>query len=165
MGSQTLMSPRRQLSNILQMPMSIYLSVCSNSPSSGPPKSHSDLAFGHTALSPQACGHIPSTCLQLKIVDWHNVERASDALSINGYEHYQAKDYALEACYLPSNSRHDDHAEPSTPSRDFTKWWLDGEEPQYYLVSPKVPHPTGPCHSAEWGGKGARGWAARSVNK
>ena len=104
-------------------------------------------------------------CLQLKIVDWHNVERASDALSINGYEHYQAKDYALEACYLSSNSRHDDRAKPSTPSRDFTKWWLDGEEPQYYLVSPKVPHPTGPCHSAEWGGKGARGWAARSVNK
>ena len=69
------------------------------------------------------------------------MERASDALSINGYEHYQAKDYALEACYLPSNSRHDDRAKPSTPSRDFTKWWLDGEEPQYYLVSPKVPQP------------------------
>jgi hypothetical protein len=79
-----------------------------------------------------------SPLLQLKIVDWHNVEKASDALSINGYEHYQANDYALEACYLPSNSRHGDRSKASQPTRDFTKWWLDGEEPQYYLISPKV---------------------------
>jgi hypothetical protein len=75
---------------------------------------------------------------QLKIVDWHSVEKATDALSINGYEHYQANDYALEACYLPGNCRHGDRSKTCQPTRDFTKWWLDGEEPQYYLVSPKV---------------------------
>lgn len=68
------------------------------------------------------------------------MEKASDALSINGFEHYQANDYALEACYLPSNSWHTHRIKSAEPCRDFTKWWQDGDEPQYYLVSPKV-HP------------------------
>lgn len=81
--------------------------------------------------------------LQLKIIDWHNEEKASDALSIHGYEHYHADDYALEACYLASNSLHTGAARASSqqPSKDFTKWWHDGDEPQYYLVSPKVRPP------------------------
>ena len=66
------------------------------------------------------------------------MEKASDALSINGYEHYQANDYALEACYLPSNSRHIGRGKSAEATKDFMKWWQDGDEPQYYLVSPKV---------------------------
>lgn len=76
--------------------------------------------------------------LQLKFVDWENGEKALDALSINGYEHYQATDYSLAACYLPSNSLHWQPPGSAPHSKDFTKWWKPGDEPQYYLVSPKV---------------------------
>lgn len=92
----------------------------------------------------RSCKLTFSRFVQLKIVDWQNVEKASDALSINGFEHYQANDYALEACYLPSNSRHTGKPQSGEGTKDFTKWWQDGDEPQYYLVSPKVFIPTCP---------------------
>lgn len=66
------------------------------------------------------------------------MEKASDALSINGFEHYQATDYALIACYLPNNSLHAASGGARSGSKDFTKWWKAGEEPQYYLLSPKA---------------------------
>ena len=76
--------------------------------------------------------------LQLKVVDWHNNEKASDALSINGYEHYQATDYSLEVYYKSgSASAKTPKAKEGHPA-DFTKWWKDGDEPSYYLVCPKV---------------------------
>lgn len=83
--------------------------------------------------------------MQLKIVTWQNEEVASDALSIHGYEHYEATDYALTAWYPPSRPRlpagaATGSAAASTSGRttDFTKWWADGDEPQYYIVSSKV---------------------------
>jgi hypothetical protein len=80
---------------------------------------------------------------QLKIVTWQNDEVASDALSIRGYEHYEATDYVLAAWY-PQRPRpagpQEDAAAVSTSGRstDFTKWWADGDEPLYYIVSSKV---------------------------
>jgi hypothetical protein len=81
-------------------------------------------------------------CLaQLKIVTWQNEEVASDALSIHGYEHYEATDYALAAWY-PRRPRAlgapEDAAGTSGRSSDFTKWWADGDEPLYYIISSKV---------------------------
>ena len=84
--------------------------------------------------------------MQLKILTWQNEEIASDALSIHGYEHYEATDYALTAWYprqpkapgtqgTPTKA-----ASPSGRSSDFTKWWGDGDEPLYYIVSSKVTH-------------------------
>ncbi len=82
--------------------------------------------------------------MQLKIVTWLNEEVASDALSIHGYEHYEATDYALAAWYpqrrRPADEAEDAAASTSGRSTDFTKWWADGDEPLYYIVSSKVSH-------------------------
>ena len=84
--------------------------------------------------------------MQLKILTWQNEEIASDALSIHGYEHYEATDYALAAWY-PRQSRAPGTAGQAASlgerSSDFTKWWADGDEPLYYIVSSKVT--TSPC--------------------
>mmetsp|Transcript_11548 Transcript_11548/g.42238 ORF Transcript_11548/g.42238 Transcript_11548/m.42238 type:complete len:1091 (-) Transcript_11548:113-3385(-) len=56
---------------------------------------------------------------------WSNEELSSDALTINGFEHYKANDYRLAA---------------SQPSRGFgnsCEAWAEGDEPLYYIVSPK----------------------------
>ena len=82
--------------------------------------------------------------MQLKILTWQNEEIASDALSIHGYEHYEATDYALAAWYprqpkaLGAPGTPAKAATPSERSSDFTKWWADGDEPLYYIVSSKV---------------------------
>ena len=82
--------------------------------------------------------------MQLKILTWQNEEIASDALSIHGYEHYEATDYALAAWYprqpkaLGTPGAPAKAATPSERSSDFTKWWADGDEPLYYIVSSKV---------------------------
>ena len=82
--------------------------------------------------------------MQLKILTWQNEEIASDALSIHGYEHYEATDYALAAWYprqpkaLGTPGTPAQAATPSERSSDFTKWWADGDEPLYYIVSSKV---------------------------
>ncbi|BDA42740.1 Vacuolar protein sorting-associated protein 41 homolog [Coccomyxa sp. Obi] len=77
---------------------------------------------------------------ELKIVTWQNEEVASDALSIHGYEHYAATDYALAAWY-PRRPRTPGAPEAaagtSGRSTDFTKWWADGDEPLYYIISSK----------------------------
>ncbi len=81
-------------------------------------------------------------CVQLKIVTWQNEEVASDALSVHGYEHYEATDYALAAWYPRRPRAHgapEDAAGTSGRSTDFTKWWADGDEPLYYIISSKVP--------------------------
>lgn len=79
---------------------------------------------------------------QLKIVTWANEEVASDALSIHGYERYTAADYALSAWYPPRRgARPPDQAQPAGPSgrpAGVTKWWADGDEPLYYIVSSKA---------------------------
>lgn len=60
-----------------------------------------------------------------------------------GYEEYEAGEYSLAACCLPrtqarSHARLTGTATPSTSGRQATKWWADGEEPIYYVVSPKA---------------------------
>ena len=84
---------------------------------------------------------------QLKIVTWANEEVASDALSIHGYEHYQAPDYALAAWYPPRPRRAaaaaaapEQATQPSPTGRsaEVTRWWAEGDEPLYYIVSSKA---------------------------
>eukprot|EP00192_Tetraselmis_astigmatica_P002353 CAMPEP_0117695968 /NCGR_PEP_ID=MMETSP0804-20121206/28429_1 /TAXON_ID=1074897 /ORGANISM="Tetraselmis astigmatica, Strain CCMP880" /LENGTH=974 /DNA_ID=CAMNT_0005510089 /DNA_START=546 /DNA_END=3468 /DNA_ORIENTATION=+ len=77
---------------------------------------------------------------ELRIVTWDNVEIASDALSLHGFAHYTANDYRLAAFHtggasLPLGAEPPTAAAPS--SRQVTKWWTDGNEPLYYVVSPK----------------------------
>lgn len=60
-----------------------------------------------------------------------------------GYEEYEPREYALAACSLPrtqasSQARLTGLGAPSSSGRQATKWWADGEEPIYYVVSPKV---------------------------
>lgn len=68
--------------------------------------------------------------LQLKILTWRNEDIATDAISINGFEHYRPTDYKL-AAWCPGRSS---KAAPV----DSVKWWADGDEPHYFIVSPKV---------------------------
>ncbi|XP_019709852.1 vacuolar protein sorting-associated protein 41 homolog isoform X4 [Elaeis guineensis] len=61
---------------------------------------------------------------EVRIVTWKNEELATDALPVHGYEHYKAKDYVLV------------HA-PFTGSSYAGGQWAAGDEPLYYIVSPK----------------------------
>ncbi|KAG6472337.1 vacuolar protein sorting-associated protein 41 homolog [Zingiber officinale] len=60
----------------------------------------------------------------VRIVSWKNEELTTDALPVHGYEHYKAKDYALA------------HA-PFSGSSYAGGQWAAGDEPLYYIVSPK----------------------------
>ncbi|CAL5438427.1 unnamed protein product [Camellia sinensis] len=62
----------------------------------------------------------PEVC----VVTWNNDELATDALPVHGFEHYKAKDYALA------------HA-PFSGSSYAGGQWAAGDEPLYYIVSPK----------------------------
>ena len=62
---------------------------------------------------------------------------------MTGYEEYEASEYALATCYLPrtrasSQVRMNGSGAATPTGRQATKWWADGEEPIYYVVSPKV---------------------------
>nr|CAB3488657.1 unnamed protein product [Digitaria exilis] len=61
---------------------------------------------------------------EIHLVSWKNDELTTDALPIHGYEHYKAKDYALA------------HA-PFSGSSNAGGQWAAGDEPLYYIVSPK----------------------------
>eukprot|EP00250_Pteridium_aquilinum_P016332 c23054_g2_i1 orf=454-3357(-) len=61
---------------------------------------------------------------EVRIVTWQNEELTRDALPIYGFEHYKAKDYVLA------------HA-PFSGSSSAGGQWTDGDEPLYYIVSPK----------------------------
>ncbi|XP_074573992.1 vacuolar protein sorting-associated protein 41 homolog [Curcuma longa] len=61
---------------------------------------------------------------EVRIVSWKNDELTTDALPVHGYEHYKAKDYALA------------HA-PFSGSSYAGGQWAAGDEPLYYIVSPK----------------------------
>ncbi|KAG2575633.1 hypothetical protein PVAP13_7KG377500 [Panicum virgatum] len=63
-------------------------------------------------------------CPEIHLVSWKNDEVTTDALPIHGYEHYKAKDYALA------------HA-PFSGSSNAGGQWAAGDEPLYYIVSPK----------------------------
>ncbi|MCO5579749.1 hypothetical protein L7F22_033609 [Adiantum nelumboides] len=61
---------------------------------------------------------------EVRIISWKNEELTRDALPIHGYEHYKVKDYFLA------------HA-PFAGSSSAGGQWTDGDEPLYYIVSPK----------------------------
>ncbi|KAL8525316.1 hypothetical protein ACS0TY_014805 [Phlomoides rotata] len=61
---------------------------------------------------------------EVRVVTWNNDELATDALPINGFEHYKAKDYSLA------------HA-PFSGSSYAGGQWAAGDEPLYYIVSLK----------------------------
>ncbi|CAA0813525.1 Vacuolar protein sorting-associated protein 41 homolog [Striga hermonthica] len=61
---------------------------------------------------------------EVRVVTWNNDELATDALPIHGFEHYKAKDYSLA------------HA-PFSGSSYAGGQWAAGDEPLYYIVSPK----------------------------
>ncbi|XP_065625524.1 vacuolar protein sorting-associated protein 41 homolog isoform X2 [Quercus suber] len=61
---------------------------------------------------------------EVRIVSWNNDELSTDALPVHGFEHYKAKDYSLA------------HA-PFSGSSYAGGQWAAGDEPLYYIVSPK----------------------------
>ncbi|KAG2670897.1 hypothetical protein I3760_14G108100 [Carya illinoinensis] len=61
---------------------------------------------------------------EVRIVTWSNDEISTDALPVHGFEHYKAKDYSLA------------HA-PFSGSSYAGGQWTAGDEPLYYVVSPK----------------------------
>ncbi|XP_040931424.1 vacuolar protein sorting-associated protein 41 homolog isoform X3 [Gossypium hirsutum] len=61
---------------------------------------------------------------EVRVVTWNNDELATDALPVHGFEHYKAKDYSLA------------HS-PFSGSSYAGGQWAAGDEPIYYIVSPK----------------------------
>lgn len=76
--------------------------------------------FSSTAPSWQANAQRP----EVRIVTWTNDELSTDALPVNGFEHYKAKDYCLSHTPLSGSNY--------TNGR-----WTPGDEPLYYVVTPK----------------------------
>uniref|UniRef100_A0A2P2MIW4 Vacuolar protein sorting-associated protein 41 homolog n=1 Tax=Rhizophora mucronata TaxID=61149 RepID=A0A2P2MIW4_RHIMU len=76
--------------------------------------------FSSTISSRQANAQRP----EVRIVTWNNDELATDALPLHGFEHYKAKDYSLA------------HS-PFSGSSYAGGQWASGDEPLYYVVSPK----------------------------
>ncbi|KAL6575787.1 Vacuolar protein sorting-associated protein 41 [Orobanche hederae] len=76
--------------------------------------------FSSTTPSRQGNAQRP----EVRVVTWNNDELATDALPIHGFERYKAKDYSLA------------HA-PFSGSSYAGGQWAAGDEPLYYIVSPK----------------------------
>ncbi|XP_057247651.1 vacuolar protein sorting-associated protein 41 homolog isoform X2 [Beta vulgaris subsp. vulgaris] len=76
--------------------------------------------FSNTAPPRQANAQRP----EVRIVSWTNDELATDALPVHGFEHYKAKDYCLSHTPLSGNNYSNGR-------------WAAGDEPLYYVVSPK----------------------------
>jgi hypothetical protein len=73
-----------------------------------------------TTLSRQGNAQRP----EIRIVSWNNDELTMDALPVHGFEHYKAKDYSLAHAPFPGSSYAGGQ-------------WAAGDEPLYYIVSPK----------------------------
>ncbi|XP_028776127.1 vacuolar protein sorting-associated protein 41 homolog [Neltuma alba] len=76
--------------------------------------------FSSTAPSRQGNAQRP----EVRVVTWNNDELSTDALPVHGFEHYKAKDYSLA------------HT-PFSGSSYAGGQWAAGDEPHYYIVSPK----------------------------
>uniref|UniRef100_A0A7N0RCY2 Vacuolar protein sorting-associated protein 41 homolog n=2 Tax=Kalanchoe fedtschenkoi TaxID=63787 RepID=A0A7N0RCY2_KALFE len=76
--------------------------------------------FNNTVPSQQGTAKRP----EVHVVTWTNDELATDELPMLGFEHYKANDYSLA------------HA-PFTGSSYAGGQWAAGDEPVYYVVSPK----------------------------
>ncbi len=95
---------------------------------------------------------------QLKLVSLRGDVLASDALPLVGHEHYASSDYLLAASFSSAAA-----LAPPPPPPDgaavaaaaastaavapagragggggLKRWWADGDEPRFYVVSPKV---------------------------
>ena len=81
------------------------------------------------ALPRQPPRHASGQRPEVRILTRENEELTSDALSVNGFQQYQAKDYRLV------------HA-PFMGSSEKGGQWSAGDEPLYYIVSPKVSCPS-----------------------
>lgn len=79
--------------------------------------------------------------LQLKILLWRGDELASDVLPIAGLERGSGADAAASlACYYPLSKDRTLRADRrlTAPRKAEYKWWPDGYEPLYYVVTPRV---------------------------
>ncbi|CAL5024780.1 unnamed protein product [Urochloa decumbens] len=85
-----------------------------------PDEDEKEKKFSASVTSRQGTAQRP----EIHLVSWKNDEVTTDALPIHGYEHYKAKDYALA------------HA-PFSGSSNAGGQWAAGDEPLYYIVSPK----------------------------
>ncbi|KAK7262225.1 hypothetical protein RJT34_29788 [Clitoria ternatea] len=85
-----------------------------------PGEEDGDKDFSSTAPSRQGNAQRP----EVRIVTWNNDELSTDALPVHGFEHYKANDYSLA------------HA-PFSGSSYAGGQWAAGDEPLYYIVSPK----------------------------
>ncbi|PHU03773.1 Vacuolar protein sorting-associated protein 41 -like protein [Capsicum chinense] len=85
-----------------------------------PAEEDGDKDFSRTIPSRQGNAQRP----EVRVVTWNNDELATDALPVHGFEHYRAKDYSLA------------HA-PFSGSSYAGGQWAAGDEPLYYIVSPK----------------------------
>ncbi|KAJ1273442.1 hypothetical protein BS78_06G280800 [Paspalum vaginatum] len=85
-----------------------------------PDEDEKEKKFSTSVTSRQGTAQRP----EIHLVSWKNDELTTDALPIHGYEHYKAKDYALA------------HA-PFSGSSNAGGQWAAGDEPLYYIVSPK----------------------------
>lgn len=82
----------------------------------------------------------------MRVVTWNNDELATDALPVHGFEHYKAKDYSL--AHAPFSGKIivesvDLHKTAVILVHFFVGssyaggQWAAGDEPLYYIVSPK----------------------------
>ncbi|CAL5212206.1 unnamed protein product [Lathyrus oleraceus] len=94
----------------MQVPMLAYI----------PGEEDGDKDFSSTAPSRQGNAQRP----EVRVVSWNNDELSTDALPVHGFEHYKANDYSLA------------HA-PFSGSSYAGGQWAAGDEPLYYVVSPK----------------------------
>ncbi|KAJ8551940.1 hypothetical protein K7X08_028383 [Anisodus acutangulus] len=85
-----------------------------------PAKEDREKDFSSTIPSRQGNAQRP----EVRVATWNNDELATDALPVHGFEHYKAKDYLLA------------HA-PFSGSSYAGGQWAAGDEPLYYIVSPK----------------------------
>ncbi|KAJ6837104.1 vacuolar protein sorting-associated protein 41-like protein isoform X2 [Iris pallida] len=85
-----------------------------------PEEESGEKKFSSTVPSRQGSAQRP----EVRIVTWKNDELTTDALPVHGFEHYKAKDYALA------------HA-PFSGSSYAGGQWAEGDEPLYYILSPK----------------------------
>lgn len=84
------------------------------------PEESAEKALSNTLPSRQGTAQRP----EVHIVTWKHDELTTDTLPVNGFEHYKAKDYSLAYS-------------PFTGSSYADGQWAAGEEPIYYIVSPK----------------------------
>ena len=85
----------------------------------------------------------------MHVVTWSNDELSTDALPVHGFEHYKAKDYLLAHApftgkvylnHMVCNLAHNKcgNCGPLYVGNSYTGGqWAAGDEPFYYIVSPK----------------------------